>query len=272
MNPESVLTPTLWKLLEVQEETGDCFSLRLEPPEGYRFEPGQFNMLYAFGKGEAPISISSDPDRSDQLVHSIRAVGVVTQELQRLRAGEQVGVRGPFGQPWPLEEAEGKEVLIIAGGIGLAPLRPLIYRILAQRQRFKQVYLLYGARTPKDLLYPDQLELWQEGIEVRTTVDRSMAGWTGQVGVVPRLITAEGFDPANTLAFVCGPEVMMNFCVEELQNRGVAGSSIFVSLERNMKCAQGYCGHCQMGPYFICRDGPVFRYERIQPFLNIRGG
>ena len=271
MNKSCNLIPAFWKVKSVRNETSDCFSLRLQTPADYRFLPGQFNMLYLFGVGEAPISISSDPQLEGELVHSIRAVGKVTHALSRIQAGDSIGVRGPFGTTWPLEQALGKDILIIVGGIGLAPLRPLIFQILAQRDRFKRVHLLYGARTPKDLLFTEQWDEWRSGIEIHCTVDRPLPGWTGQVGVVPKLIGSVPFDPGNTTAFVCGPEVMMRYTLEELLGRGLLQENLYVSLERNMKCAQGFCGHCQIGPYFVCKDGPVFPYSQIEPFLHIRG-
>ena len=271
MNDKHSLVPALWSVLDVTKETSDCFSIRLQSSPGYGFEPGQFNMLYMFGKGESPISISSNPAQPEELVHSIRAVGMVTNELKNVRAGDQIGVRGPFGKGWSLKQAEGKDILIIVGGIGLAPLRPLIYQILGSRDRYQRVHLLYGARTAKDFLFQDQLEQWAEQINVRLTVDRATPGWSGQVAVVPKLIGSTPFDPKNTAVFLCGPEVMMRFSIEELLGFGIEKESIYLSLERNMKCAQGFCGHCQMGPYFICRDGPVFPYSQIEPFLHIRG-
>jgi NAD(P)H-flavin reductase len=183
-----------------------------------------------------------------------------------------VGVRGPFGTCWPLEQAAGKDLLIIAGGIGLAPLRPVVYEVLSKRQIFGRVCLLYGARTPDDILYRKELSNLAKEVKLQTllTVDRAGQDWTGNVGVVTTLIRRAQFDPSNTLAMVCGPEVMMRFTIRELQKRGMRTDGIYISMERNMKCAVGFCGHCQFGPTFICKDGPVYRYDKIQRLLTIR--
>lgn len=268
------MQPQRYRLQQVRKETADTFTLDLVPMEGTlpTFLSGQFNMLYVFGVGEAPISISGDPTQSVVMVHTIRAVGVVTQALQRLRRGDVIGLRGPFGSAWPIAEAQGNDIVLIAGGIGLAPLRPILYHILANRTRYGRVLLLYGARTPDDLLYAHELERWRGrfDLDVQVTVDSAGQSWYGQVGVVTRLISRATFDPANTVAMLCGPEVMMRFCVAELQRRGVIVENIFVSMERNMKCAIGFCGHCQFGPTFVCKDGPVFRYDRMVPWVGKR--
>jgi len=269
------MRPAPFRVRHVARETGDTFSLGLTPEGGGRafsFAPGQFNMLYAFGVGEVPISISGDPARSELLVHTIRAVGAVTRALQRLEKGDFVGVRGPFGTSWPVEQAHGHDLLVVAGGIGLAPLRPAIHHVLAQRAMYGRVVLLYGARTPRDILYPKELSLWRGrfDMEVEVTVDRATADWQGSVGVVTKLIERAPFDPGSAMAFICGPEVMIRFSAMGLERRGVPRQSIVVSLERNMKCAVGLCGHCQFGPVFVCRDGPVFAYERILPFFGVR--
>jgi NAD(P)H-flavin reductase len=253
-------------------ETDDTFTVELQPADGARrtaFAPGQFNMVYVFGVGEIPISISGDPLRARTLLHTTREVGAVTRAMRQLRPGDVVGVRGPFGTHWPVAEAEGNDVVIVAGGIGLAPLRPALYSLLARREKYGRVVLLYGARTPTDILYRRELEQWRArfDLEVYATVDRAMSGWRGNVGVVTALVPRAPFDALNTVAMVCGPEVMMRFTVLELQKRGVAADSIFLSLERNMKCAVGFCGHCQLGPVFVCKDGPVFRYDRVKDWL-----
>jgi NAD(P)H-flavin reductase len=253
-------------------ETADTFTLELQAADGARksrFVPGQFNMLYVFGVGEIPISISGDPARPKTLLHTTREVGPVTRAMRKLNPGDVIGVRGPFGSHWPVMEAEGNDVVIVSGGIGLAPLRPALYQLLASREKYGRVVLLYGARTPADILYRRELEQWRArlDLEVYATVDRAMSGWRGNVGVVTALIHRAPFDPLNTVALVCGPEIMMRFTVQELQKRGVAPSAIYLSMERNMKCAVGFCGHCQFGPVFVCKDGPVFRYEGIKDWL-----
>jgi NAD(P)H-flavin reductase len=183
-----------------------------------------------------------------------------------------VGVRGPFGTSWPVEAAEGKDVVIVAGGIGLAPLRPVIYQLQARRERYGRIALLYGARTPRDLLYGTDLLHWRSrfDLQVEVTVDSPVREWKGNVGVVTTLIPHAVFGPSETMAMVCGPEVMMRFTVAELQRHGVPAEAIYLSLERNMKCAVGVCGHCQFGPYFVCRQGPVFRLPQVAPLLGTR--
>jgi NAD(P)H-flavin reductase len=269
------MQPEPFEVRQVAKETGDTFTLTLQPVAGARarpFAPGQFNMLYVFGVGEVPISISGDPARPELLVHTIRTVGATTRALQRLRKGDWVGVRGPFGTAWPVAEARGHDVVLIAGGIGLAPLRPAIYHLLLHRPLYGRVVILYGARTPHDMLYAKQLRDWRSrfDVEVEVSVDRATVEWQGAVGVVTKLVQRSPFDPQSALAFICGPEVMIRYAAIALQQRGVPEPAIYVSMERNMKCAVGLCGHCQFGPFFVCKDGPVFRYDRIQRFFGMR--
>jgi NAD(P)H-flavin reductase len=236
--------------------------------ESYRFAPGQFNMISLPHYGESAISVSSDPSTTSTIAHTIRFAGQVTRALARLKAGDHVGMRGPFGHGWPIERAVGKDLLIVAGGIGLAPLRPVIYEVIRRRNEFNRAILLYGARTPADLLYTDQFEAWQrKGIEIHVTVDRADESWKGQVGVVPLLFYRVRLDEKQTVVFTCGPEVMMRFVIYEAVARRVPREEIWVSLERNMKCAVGFCGHCQFGPHFICKDGPVLGFPAIESFL-----
>ncbi len=277
-SPDAVLAdpmaPRSYRVQRVRRETGDVSTLWLEPVEDgtANFAPGQFNMLYAFGVGEVPISISGEFPGPGGLAHTIRGVGPVSIALRRSRRGDVVGVRGPFGRGWPIEEASGRDVVIVAGGIGLAPLRPVVQQLLAQRELYGRIVLLYGGRTPYDLLYQRELRRWRSrfDLEVAITVDAAGVGWRGYVGVVTNLIPRSLFDPSETTAFVCGPEVMMRFTVAELQARGVSPESIYISMERNMKCAVAFCGHCQYGPTFICKDGPVFRYDQLASLLRIR--
>jgi NAD(P)H-flavin reductase len=265
------MRPNLYRLQRVRHETYDTFTLELEGADGRgrSFAPGQFNMVYLLGVGEVPISISGDPARPGSLVHTVRAVGTVTKPMVRMKRGDMVGVRGPFGSSWPVEEAKGHDAVIVAGGIGLAPLRPALYHILAHRDEYRRVALLYGVRTPDDLLYTDELEEWRSrfDVDVGVTVDAASGNWKGNVGVVTTLIPWARFEPEEAVAMVCGPEVMMRFTVQALQKRGMTMDNIFVSMERNMKCGIGFCGHCQFGPTFICKDGPVFRCDRMEPFL-----
>ncbi len=262
-----MLTADPWRvvptrILRRKRETADTFTLDLDV-SSFRFEPGQFNMLYVFGVGEVPISISGDPQSPGPLVHTIRAVGTVTRAIDRLRAGDTLGLRGPYGSPWPVAAAEGLDLLIVAGGLGIAPLRPVVYHAMANRDLFGRVILLLGARTPADLVFRKEIERWARRIDVRVTVDRAGPEWTGRVGVVPALLDGLTLDPSRTVAMICGPEVMMRVTVRALVDRGISHERIHVSLERNMKCAVGFCGHCQFGPTFVCKDGPVIRFDRI---------
>jgi len=267
------MVPAPYRIERVKRETHDTFTLDLLPMDSTSvssFGPGQFNMLYVFGVGEVPISISSDPANCPALEHTTRVVGAVTKAMGRLKRGDVVGVRGPFGSHWPVTEEGGRDFIIVAGGIGLAPLRPALYALMRQREKFRKIVLLYGARAPEDILYRKELEHWRGkfDLEIQVTVDRGAAGWRGNVGVVTTLVGRAPFDPTNTVALVCGPEVMMRFAVMELQKRGIGADRIFLSMERNMKCATGFCGHCQYGPSFICKDGPVFQFDRIEPIFG----
>ncbi len=269
------MLPTPWRIERVRKETADTFTLALAPrvdAPPLRFAAGQFNMLYVFGVGEVPISISGNPQEPSPLLHTTRAVGVVTRAMAKLKTGDVIGVRGPYGSGWPLAQAVGRDLVIAAGGIGLAPLRSVIYEVLARRKDFGEVVLLIGARTPQDIPFKAEVRRWKarRDLQVHVTVDHALGPWRGNVGVVTRLIAQVDFDPGNAIALMCGPEVMMRFTALELQKRGLTTERIHASLERNMKCAVGLCGHCQFGPTFICRDGPVFRYERVKPLLGVR--
>ena len=252
------------------------YGLRFADPavaEAYRFRPGQFNMLYLPGVGESAISLSADPASRNTWSHTIRVAGNVTGTLARLGVGGSLGVRGPFGSSWPMEEAEGHDLILVAGGIGLPPLRPVIYEVLARREMFRSVWVLYGARTPDTLLYAREYDAWRSaGIEMQPTVDRAAPGWHGPVGVVPLLLDRLALrDPARTLVWICGPEVMLKFTVKSALSRGIPEANLRLSMERNMQCAIGLCGHCQLGPEFVCRDGPVFSWSRMAPFINVEG-
>jgi len=266
--------PQLYRAGRVIRELHDTVTLEFAPLSGPRpaFEPGQFNMLTVFGVGEAAISISGDPSEETAFVHTVREVGAVSRAIAKLEAGAVAGLRGPYGKGWPVAAAEGSDVVIVAGGLGLAPLRPAIYRILANRSRYGRVSILFGSRNPADLLYRHELEQWRQrlDVEIAVTVDHADASWRGNVGVVPALIRRAAFDPHDTVAMVCGPEVMMRYTARGLLDAGVAGERIYFSMERNMKCAIGLCGHCQFGPDFICKDGPVLRYDKISGIFAVR--
>ena len=271
----AALLPRPFRVMRVRRELSDVWTLDLEAADGegsVTFRPGQFTMVYIFGIGEVPLSISGDPATPDVLVHTVRAVGAVTRAVCAAKKGDVLGVRGPFGEGWPVEAARGRDVVIMAGGLGLAPLRPLVRAIIAERSAFGRVVLLVGARTPASLLFSRELAHWRArfDLEVRATVDAGDPTWNGDVGVVTTLLPRATFDPATTTAFVCGPEVMMRFAAADLVHRGVPPELLFLSMERNMKCAVGVCGHCQFGPAFVCKDGPVFPYSRIETSLRIR--
>ncbi|MGZ3460210.1 MAG: FAD/NAD(P)-binding protein [Archangium sp.] len=269
------MLPEPLRVRSVRRETADTWTVSLDVSErsgGFPFLPGQFNMLYAFGVGEVAISISGDPGRPGELLHTVRSVGSVTEALNRLRRGARMGVRGPYGRPWPLEAARGQDVVVVAGGVGLAPLRSVVLHLLRHRADYGRVSLVVGARTPENLLYRRELARWQRDSrwKVLVTVDKAGPDWTGHVGVVPALLDEVELEPSRTVALMCGPEVMMRFTVRELERRGVPDTRIHLSMERNMKCAVAFCGHCQLVPYFVCKDGPVFSYERLRPFINLR--
>ena len=196
----------------------------------------------------------------------------MTAAMTKLRPGALVGIRGPFGTGWPIDACSGRDVILIAGGIGLAPLRPALYRLLADRERYGRIIVLYGCRTPGDLLFKKEIGVWRSRLDmhVYVTVDRAAGNWRGYVGVVTAVLPKAPFVPDNTVAMVCGPEVMMRFSAMGLEERGVPAAAIYLSMERNMKCGIGLCGHCQYGPTFVCKDGPVFRYDRIRHLLPIR--
>lgn len=272
--------PCFYRVTSRREDTGDTVTLELTEPARPShlvpaFAPGQFAMLTAFGIGEVPISVSGLGDngggRARRLEHTLRAVGAVTRALHAAQPGSLIGVRGPFGTSWDVASAAGRDIVIVAGGIGLAPLRPVLLTALADRSRYGRIVLLAGARTPGDLLYADELERWRrDGVEVAVTVDRAEVGWSGEVGLVTALIEPARLAPGNSLAFVCGPDIMMRFTADALAARGIPVHRIRVSLERNMRCGVGWCGHCQLGPLLVCRDGPVVGYDRAAALMRVR--
>ncbi|MCW5940596.1 MAG: FAD/NAD(P)-binding protein [Fimbriimonadaceae bacterium] len=269
------MVPRLVTLERTRAETADTFTMELVAPDGvteFPFLPGQFNMVGALGVGEVPISVSGDPQTPRTIVHTTREVGAVTNALKQLRPGAALTLRGPYGTAWPVEACSGHDVVLIAGGIGLAPLRPVIYEVMRQRARFGRFLVLYGTRSPEDILFAKELSRWrsQFDMELLVTVDRGTEHWRGNVGVVTKLVARAPFEPRETVAMVCGPEVMMRFAVAELRARGVAEPNIHVSLERNMKCGVGLCGHCQLRGEFICRSGPVYSYDRVAPLFEVR--
>jgi NAD(P)H-flavin reductase len=272
LHGQDAMLPSPFVVREVAKETYDTFTLTLEPQNGggTGFLPGQFSMLWVFGVGELPISISGNAAEPEHLVYTIRSVGAATHALVSQKVGTVVGVRGPYGTAWPVEAARKRDLIIIAGGIGLAPLRPVIYEVLNHRSDYGRLVLLYGARSPRDLLYRKDLKMWarQDDTQVLTTVDYGGLSWRGQVGVVTTLFKFARLQPAKSVAMVCGPEIMMRFVLRELDSVGLRREDVYLSMERNMKCGVGLCGHCQYGPHFICKDGPVFRSDVIRPLME----
>jgi NAD(P)H-flavin reductase len=267
------LIPVPWRIKKVIRETSDVFTFEFDQSESFskfEFLPGQFNMIYVFGTGEVPVSISGDPANSKILIHSVRAVGTVTKAMCKLYKNDTLFVRGPFGNDWQIAQHTGKDIILVAGGIGLAPLRPVIYHILNNRKLYGRVFLFFGARTPRDLIFRTELEKWRGrfDLEIEITVDSFETGWKGNVGFVTNLIQNQQIDAAKSVALLCGPEIMMRFAVAELKKRGFKSDQILVSMERNMKCAVGFCGRCQFGVEFICKNGPVFRFNQIESIFG----
>jgi NAD(P)H-flavin reductase len=275
VSPDQPMEPYWAEIIKIQPEAPgvSTFWLRFLDPNlqaGYRFMPGQFNMLGLPGLGESAISISSSNENTELIAHTVRFSGNVTQAVSRLKTGDVISVRGPFGNSWPIEQAKGQDIIITAGGIGLPPLRTVIYYILNHREDFGRVVILYGARTPQDLQYTSEYQSWEKGgIELMITVDRADDKWTGLVGVVPMMFYRMRMDARKTFLMSCGPEIMLRFVVFEALARRIPANKIIISMERNMKCGLGACGHCQIGPYFVCKDGPVFTYEQLQPYFNV---
>jgi NAD(P)H-flavin reductase len=266
------MVPVLARVTAWREESPDVVTLEAVADNWTGFAPGQFNMIGVIGIGEIPISMSGDPTDCAKITHTIRAVGAVSRSLCNLRPGSFLGLRGPFGAGWPVGEAKGRDIVVAAGGLGLAPVRPILYQLLAERDGFGKITLLYGTRSPGDILFREELAAWRSRLDmgVEVTVDHADRSWHGHVGVVTRLLRSADFDPAATTAFVCGPEIMMRFTANGLTDAGVSPKSIYLSMERNMQCAIGLCGHCQLGPVFICKDGPVFDWGQLKPLMAIK--
>ena len=270
----SPMAPRPFRVEQRTRETYNTWTLELEPVSGppVAFEPGQFAMDYVFGVGEVPISISGDPEKPGPLVQTVRAIGSVTKALCSLRPGQVVGVRGPFGSSWPVAQAKGGDIVIVAGGVGLPPVRGVINYVIAHRAEYGRVMVLYGARAPEEIVFRREIERWRSrlDVEVDVTVDAATGDWRGRVGVVTTLIPRAGLDPDETVAFVVGPEIMMRFAARALLEEGVPPERMWLSMERSMKCGVGLCGHCQYGPFLVCRDGAVFPYLELEPYLGVR--
>lgn len=266
------MLPTLAKVVSRTDEVPGVVTFAIEAEGWTGFAPGQFNMLSLFGVGEIAISLSGNPDKTSEIVHTIRDVGPVSGALTELQPKEVLGLRGPYGAGWPVDAAKGRDVIVAAGGLGLAPVRPILYHLLNHRDRYGKVTLIYGARSPSDILFRSELSAWRARLDlgVEVTVDHAAADWYGHVGVVTELIRGADFDPNNTTSFVCGPEIMMRFTANALTDMGLTPNSIYMSMERNMQCAIGLCGHCQLGSVFVCKDGPVFDWQTLQPLMTVK--
>ena len=265
---EGIYTPCLLPIAEIVEETRDIKTFRIPRPKHFVYCPGQFAEIFVPGVGEAPFSISSSPTERAFLEFSIKRIGSVTQALHRLNPGDTVGLRGPYGNGFPVEELLGKHLLFVGGGIGLAPLRSLINYVLSPEHRssFGDVFILYGARTPQDLVFRWELKRWEErdDLTLCLTVDEGDASWEGRVGLVPNVLREVfSFPCTGWVSIVCGPPIMIKFTIKALRELGFAPGDIITTLEMKMKCGLGKCGRCNIGPYYVCQDGPVFSYETL---------
>ncbi len=256
------------RVVKVFSETKDIKRFLIDAGDLGKFKPGQFNMLYVYGQGEVPISISSI--RKDLIEHTVRLVGDVTEDLFNLKEGDILGLRGPFGSHFPVEKFKGFDIILVAGGLGLADIKPVAEYILSNRDDYGRVYLLIGSKNPSSLIYKGEFEKWKEKIELLITVDKPDENWKGHTGLVTRLFDLVETDPKKSVAMMCGPEIMMISASELLIERGFSPEKIFISMERHMKCAVGTCGHCQFGPYFVCKDGPVFPYSEVRYLLKVK--
>ncbi len=268
------MQPLRFRIIAKRDKRPDCVMLTVQPVGEISccgFAPGQFYMLYAFGHGEVPVSVSGDPADSSCLLFTIKEVGSVTSALCEMAVGDMLGLRGPFGSVWPLDKLRGRDVVLMAGGLGIAPLRPAILRLIQERGEYGRVMLLYGARAPERILFGGDLEDWKKKIDVIVTVDEGSAGWQGPVGLVTEQVAGLGFSPEKSAALVCGPEPMMRFSIAALRRRGMVSGNIHLSMERNMKCAIAQCGRCQFGPHFICSEGPVFSFDHVEALLQVEG-
>jgi NAD(P)H-flavin reductase len=266
------------RIIGKREESPDIYTYRLrfedeEMAESFSFAGGQFNMLYIFGVGEVPISIVSDPEDTHILDHTIRIVGRVTGVIGNMQIGDEMAVRGPFGNGWPLELAKGKDVVIITGGLGCAPVVGAVEYLFRRRDAYGAIKILHGVKTPRDLLYGERFEAWRQhpDTEVLLASDQPERQWKNHVGVVTELFDMVRINAENTIVMMCGPEIMMQMGARHLEARGIRQSDIYLSIERNMQCGVGLCGHCQIGPYFTCKDGPVMRYDLVAPYLGAGG-
>ncbi len=264
----SVYLPEIAEVVSTKQLTGmeKYIELKLKGMESFNFNPGQFVLISIFGIGEAPISISSSPLNTDMIGICVRNAGDVTAAINKLEKGSYLGIRGPLGNGFPVDEMKGKDLLFIAGGLGLAPLRSLINYVLEKRDDFAKITILYGAKSPSDILFADELDLWKarKDIELGITVDKPNDDWRGKSGVITKLIPPLNIEPSNTYALVVGPPIMYKYVLLELQTKQIPEDRILMSLERRMKCGIGKCGHCQINGVYVCLDGPEFSYNKLK--------
>lgn len=270
--------PMVAEVIDRIQESDKIFTLRLslhnpEQRQEYRFTPGQFNMLYLHGVGEVAISIASDPDEPHILAHTIKMIGRVTKAMDRLIVGSQIGLRGPFGQSWPLIQAEGGDILVVTGGIGCAPTVGVINYVLMRRHRYGKLTIIQGVKHADDLIWRERYDYWRTfpNTQVLVAADHGGPLWPFRVGPVTEVFDDAGIAPDDTTVMMCGPEGMMIAGTKDLLERGVPEQRIYLSMERNMQCAVGHCGHCQFGAQFLCRQGPIFQYPDVKPLLGIKG-
>lgn len=278
MQRSDVAVPHVAEVVERRDESPTIFTLRLrfqqpEVHQTYRFMPGQFNMLYLHGVGEVPISIVSDPQDEHLYDHTIRVVGRVTRGLAKLQAGDTLGVRGPYGRGWPLVEAEGKDIIIATGGLGCAPVVSVINYVIRRRERYGRLVIMQGVKHAADLIWRQRYDEWKKlpDTQVLLTADQGGPGWPFRVGHIPVLFDEAHIVPERSLVMMCGPEGMMRAVIDDMLRRGLQEEALWLSMERNMQCGVGRCGHCQFGGKFVCQDGPVFNYPEVKPLLGVKG-
>ena len=272
-----VYLPHSAKIIARRQESPTIFTLQTEfiedPQPSYFFQPGQFNMLYLYGVGEVAISIASDPDVHTYLSHTIRAVGRVTKALHKLKEGDEIGIRGPYGKGWPIQEAQGKDVIIVTGGLGCAPTVSVINYILARRELYGALTILQGVKHSDDLIFQKQYALWRQAPNTQVHIAADCAGpkWPWAIGYVTDMIQSLTLEPDKTITMMCGPEMMMHAAIGALIKKELPEEAIYLSMERNMACGVGHCGHCQYGGFFVCKDGPVFAYPQIKALFSEKG-
>jgi len=268
---ENPYRPIKAEITEVISETPTIKTIRVEPKERIIFETGQFIELTIPGIGEAPFTPSSRPAMKDIMELTVMSVGKVTEKIHELKKGDIVGVRGPFGKGYPMDMFKGKEILVVGGGCGFAPLRSLMYELFDRSGEFKKLFFRGGCKTPQELLYRSEIDDWakREDLDIKLTVDKGDNSWKGNVGVVTTILEDIDIDYENGIAIVCGPPIMMKFSTKKLLEMGFKSENIYLSMEKNMSCGIGKCGHCRLGIYYVCKDGPVFSYDKIKDFSNI---